>query len=122
MGRPGGLQPFVLHVHPVGRRDTDFRPWPVAALVLVVDSGTETRIDPRLTAASLGLTPTEGRVAALLAEGKTVDGIAAATERKGSTIRWHVQRIFRKLGVTRQPDLVRVVLSAAGPPRARRRK
>ena len=114
--RSGGLQPLVLHVHPVGRRDTDFRPWPVAALVLVVDSGTETRIDPRLLAASLGLTPMESRVAALLAEGKTVGEIASATERKVSTIRTHVRHIFTKLGINRQAQLVRLVLSTAGPP------
>ena len=35
--RSAGLQPLMLHVNPVGRRDTHFRTGPVAALVLVVD-------------------------------------------------------------------------------------
>ena len=35
--RSAAVLPLVLHIHPMGRRDTHFRMWPVAALVLVVD-------------------------------------------------------------------------------------
>ena len=91
-----------------------------AALVLVVDPRRETRIDPDPVAAGLGLTPMESRVAAMLAEGMTVREITAATGRKETTIRWHVRRIFRKQGITRQAELVRLVLSIAGTPDARR--
>ena len=68
----------------------------------------------------LGLTPMESRVEALPAEGKTVGEIASATGRRVNTIRTHVRHIFRKLGITRQVDLVRLVLSTAGAPRTRR--
>ena len=68
----------------------------------------------------LGLTPMGNRVAALPAEGKTVGEIASATGRRVNTIRTHVRHIFRKLGITRQVDLVRLVLSTAGTPRTRR--
>ena len=37
---------LVLHVSPVGRREADTRVWPVAALVLVIDPTSQTRIDP----------------------------------------------------------------------------
>ena len=47
----------------------------------------------------------------LLAEGKTVGQIAAAVGREQSTIRTHVRHIFGKLGITRQVDLVRLLLS-----------
>ena len=62
----------------------------------------------------------ESRVAVMLAEGMTVREITAATGRKETTIRWHVRRIFRKQGITRQAELVRLVLSIAGTPDARR--
>ena len=114
------LEPLRLHVHPVGRKDTEYRAWPVAALVLVVDQGSGTRIDPNRVAAALGLTPTEGRVAAQLAEGRTVGEIASATGRKVSTIRTHVRHIFSKHGITRQVDLVRLVLSTSASPPTRR--
>ena len=113
-------EPLRLHVHPVGRKETKYHAWPVAALVLVADQGSGTRIDPNRVAAALGLTPTEGRVAAQLAEGRTVGEIASTTGRKVSTIRTHVRHIFSKHGITRQVDLVRLVLSISASPPARR--
>ena len=117
--RSGVLPPLRLEVTPVGSPE-EYRAWPVAALVLVSDPGSRTHIDPGLVGSALGLSQVESRVAALLAEGKTVGEIASATGRKVSTIRTHVQHIFAKLGVTRQADLVRLVLSSVDAPRARR--
>ena len=87
MKRSAALPPLVLHVNPVGRQETDYHLWPVAALVLVVDPASHIRIDPAVAAAALGLTGMESRVAVLLAEGMNVREIAAATGRGESTIR-----------------------------------
>ena len=46
--------------------------------------------------------------------GSRVRDIAAATGNQENTIRWHIKRIFRKHGVYRQADLVRLVLSKLG--------
>ena len=113
MRRSAGLQPLVMHAHPVSRRDTHLRTWPVAALVLVVDPASRPRIDPALAAAVLGLTRMESRVAVLLAEGKSLRDIAEATGRKVGTIRWHRTQIFRKHGLSRQAELVQLVRSLA---------
>ena len=51
--------------------------------------------------------------AALLADGETVRSIAAATARKESSICWHLKQIFKKQGISRQADLVRLVFSLA---------
>ena len=115
MSRPDDLPGITVHVSPVGDKEIDFRPWRVAALVLVVDHE-PTSIDPALVGAVLGLTPTESQIAVLLAEGRTPRDIAALTGRKERTVRWHVQQIFEKRGISRQVDLVRQVLSLAGPP------
>ena len=114
LSRRAGLPPLVVHVNPVGRRERGFRAWPVAALVLVVDPASEPRVDPDLVANGLGLTPMESRVAVMLAEGRTVQEVAAATGRKVTTIRWHVRHIFNKLDINRQAELVRRVLSMGG--------
>ena len=111
---------LVLHVSPVGRRKADARIWPVAALVLVIDPTSQTRIDPAVAATALGLTRAESRVAVLLAEGKTVREVAEATGRLESTIRTHVKHMFAKHRLTRQADLVRLVRSLAGVPKSRR--
>ena len=118
--RSAGRPLLVLHVNPVGRRETDFAVWPVAALVLVADPARRTRVDPALVAAGLRLTRMECRVAVLLAEGGSVRDIAAATARRESTIRWHLRHIFGKHGISRQAELVRLVLSLAGAPDSRR--
>ena len=111
--------PLVLHVNPVGPQETDSRPWPVAAVVLVVDPASRIRIDPDMVADALGLTKMESRVAVFLAEGMSVLQIASAMGRKESTIRTHVKHIFAKHGLSRQADLVRLVLSLAGAPESR---
>ncbi|MYJ75313.1 MAG: helix-turn-helix transcriptional regulator, partial [Gammaproteobacteria bacterium] len=113
--RPNHLPGLTVHISPVGEGEIDFRPWRVAALVLVIDRQ-QKGIDPGLVGAILGLTPTESEVAVLLAEGRTVRDIAAATGRSEKTVRWHVQQIFEKRGISRQTDLVRQVLSLDGAP------
>ena len=115
--RPATSRPLVLHVNPVNQRQADHCSWPVAVLVLVEDPGSNTRIDPDLVAERLGLTPMESRVAVMMAEGKSVREISAALVRKASTIRWHVRHIFNKHGISRQADLVRLVLAMSGVPR-----
>ena len=118
--RSPGLPGLVLHLSPVGDRRPDFRARRVAALVLVVDPASRPRIAPGLLAAALGLTPMESQVAALLAQGRTVRDIAAAMGRGERTIRWHLGHIFNKHGLSRQADLVRLVLSLAEFPGPRR--
>ncbi len=105
---------LVLHVNPLGGAQLDTRPSDVAALVLVVDPESRSPIDPDLVGAALGLTPAESRVAILLAQGRTVGNIALTTGRSEDTIRWHVKHIFSKLSITRQVELVPLVLSLAG--------
>ena len=117
--RPSVLPQLVLHVSPVGERDMDGRPRRVCALVLVVDPTSRMRVDPGLVAEILGLTPAESQVAVLLAEGRTVRDIALATGRSVSTVRWHMKHVFDKAGVSRQAELVRLVLSLAGVPEFR---
>ena len=117
--RPSVLPRLVLHISPAGDGEHDFPSLHVAALVLVVDPASRARINPELVAESLGLTPAEGQVAALLAEGKTVREIASTTGRRESTIRWHLHHICNKHGISRQVELVQLVLPLAGIPPSR---
>ena len=119
LGRVSGLPPFVVHIKPVGVPQPDYGARPVAALVLIVEPGCHPRLDSALVARTLRLTPAENQVAALLADGKTVRDIALATGRRESTIRSHVKHMFAKHGLSRQADLVRLVLSLASAPEFR---
>ena len=111
--RSSVLPPFVVHVKPVGVPQPDYGARHVAALVLIVEPGGQHRIDPELVATTLGLTPMESRVAVWLAEGKSVHEMAEATGRTQGSIYWHLKQIYQKQPVSRQADLVRLVLSIA---------
>ena len=107
---------LVLHAIPVSDERTDMRPSGVAALVLVVDPASRGRIDPALVGVLLGLTPAESQVAVMLAQGFTIRNIAVETGRSEGTIRWHTKHIFGKLGISRQVELVQLVLSLSDIP------
>ena len=116
---PNSPARLVLHVNPVGAHETSLGARRVAALVLIVEPRSQPSIDPDFVAAALGLTPAESQVATFLAEGGTVHDIAAMTSRRESTVRWLVKQIYNKQGISRQADLVRLILSIAefAPPR-----
>lgn len=115
---PGSLR-LALHVSPVGNREAEFGAHRVAALALIAEPGGQPPIDPAVVASVLGLTTAESQVAASLAEGRTIRDIAAATQRQESTVRWFIKQAYNKLGISRQADLVRLVLSLAEFPRPR---
>ncbi len=107
----GEAGPIVLEVHPVQKTGTDSRSWEVGALVLVVDPIARPRVDPRLPAMVWGLTPAESRVAVALATGQTAAGVAGELGCAESTVRTHLKRVYRKLGIRKQTELVRRVLA-----------
>ena len=116
VGRHFASARLVLHVSPVGGEPADTRTRGVAALALVVDPGRHPRIDRDLVGSALGLTPTESSVAVMLTTGCSLREIAVSMGRKENTVRWHLQQIFSKLRISRQADLVRLVLSIADVP------
>lgn len=109
----------AVHIVPVSHRQNDFGIGRVAVLVLVVEPGRRTCLDAELVASALGLTATESEVAVALAAGKSVTDIANEKGQKVSTARFHVKRIHSKLGLTRQMDLIRLVLSLGDAPTIR---
>ena len=117
IGRTVAPDRLALHVTPVGDARMDFGGRRVAALVLVVDPAGRPRIDPMRLAAALGLTPSEARVSALLAEGNTIREIAAAAGFRENYVRWLLQQVYRKQGLSRQVDLVRRILAVHVLPR-----
>ena len=111
--RAAVFMPFVVHVKPVIGRQSDLGVQRVAALVLIVEPGRQSRIDPGLVAETLGLTVTESQIAVWLAEGKSVNEMAKATGRTPAAIRYHLHQIYQKLRLSGQADIIRLVLSLA---------
>ena len=119
VSRAADSTPLVLHIHPLSGSGRPFGGQQIAALALVLNPASRARIDPGLVALGLRLTATQGELAAMLASGHSLSHIAAATGRTKSTVRWHLQQIFRRLGISRQAELVRRVLSLEGVPESR---
>ena len=115
--RPSGRAQLALHVGPVGDATVDFGGRRVAALVLVVDPARRPRIDPVRVAQGLGLTPSQGRVAALLAEGRSVREITEVTGYTAGYVRMVLKRIYKRQGVSGQLALVPRVLAIDALPR-----
>ena len=111
--RSSVLPPLVVHVIPVGVPQPDYGARQVAVLVLIVEPGRHQRIDPERVGMVLGLTPRESQVAAWLAEGRSVEEMARATGHTRGAIYWHLKQTYQKLHLSRQVDLVRLVLSIA---------
>ena len=113
LGRAAGVPPLVVHVKPVGVPSPDYGARHVAALVLLVEPGRHPRLDPDVVTRTLRLTPAESQVAVWVADGKSVRDIALATGLTEGAIYWHLKQIYKKLPISRQVDLVRLVLSIA---------
>ena len=112
--RSSPLPALAVHVNPTGDGRMDFGTTRVAAVVLVIEPGRHPDIDPHLVATTLGLTAAESRVAVSLAAGNSVREIARATGRQENSVRFLLKKIYGKQGISRQADLVRLVLSLAG--------
>ena len=78
-----------------------------------VDPAVKSRIDAEHVGPALGLTRAESRLAAALAQGMSVRDCAAAQCRAESSVRWLIKQIHSKLKISRNTDLVRMVLTAA---------
>lgn len=113
--RPAAQLPLTVHITPVTHR-ADFGANRVAVLVLLLAPKQRPHLDPTTVAKVLGLTPTESRIAAAIAQGQTVKDIANRTYRSQATVRGHLKQIHAKLSLSRQADLVRLVLTTAGLP------
>jgi DNA-binding CsgD family transcriptional regulator len=83
----------------------------VHATVLAASQSTQALSEKGLSE-FFGLTAAESRITQQLALGRTVEEAAAELGIKMSTARTHVQRIFGKVGVSRQPDLLRAIFSS----------
>ncbi|MCY4563988.1 MAG: helix-turn-helix transcriptional regulator, partial [Gammaproteobacteria bacterium] len=111
--RHGG-PPLVLHATPMSGVLSEVGPGSVAAVIIVADPLDKPKIDEARLSALLGLTPMQSRVAASLASGGTVKSIAVAINRSQETVRWHIKQIMARFGLSRQGDIVRLVLSTPG--------
>lgn len=96
---------FVVHVLPMRGSGRDV--FSGAELLLYVTPVIQQPgPPPEILQALFDLSPAEARVAAMIAEGSSVDATAQALSVKPNTIRMQLKAIFSKTGTSRQAELV----------------
>jgi DNA-binding NarL/FixJ family response regulator len=120
VGRRGDRVAYILTVAPLGVELAIYeRP---LAMILVADPDTRAPSEMDL-AEFFGLSPAERRVAAALLAGKKLREVAADSGVQITTARTQLSSILRKVGVTRQTELIRVLshipVIPASPPRGK---
>ncbi|MDX3925506.1 MAG: helix-turn-helix transcriptional regulator [Shinella sp.] len=80
-----------------------------SVVILIEKKREDSRMRLDALSAACGLTPAEARVAAGIAEGKTVNELAAANSVSRETVRSQLKHVYAKLGVNRQAELVRLI-------------
>jgi len=76
------------------------------ALLLVHDLSAGLALDPFVVAETFALTPAEAQIAVALADGRSVEEIAAERRVSVATVRSQLAAAMHKMGVHRQPELV----------------
>lgn len=107
--------PLILHVLPVRRSALDV--FSGASHVAVITPVSAPCAPPmEIISGLFDLSPAEARVAAALADGRSIEGCAADFRVSPETVRKQVRSIMGKTGTNRQVDLVRLLIGAARSP------
>jgi len=85
----------------------------VGVLVLLEDLGQVPALSTDVCQAVYGLTPAESRVARRLIVGRSAPAIAKDLGLSPLTIRTHIKRVFKKVGVRSQPQLMAALCRVA---------
>jgi DNA-binding CsgD family transcriptional regulator len=116
------LPPSVVHVFPAldtvqdAVQDTvqDIADAEAVSCIIVITAVSRPRIASAEVLRDLfDLTPAEARVACGIAAGKTVHDLAAEAGLAAGTVRQQLKSVFGKTGVSRQADLVALVVGSA---------
>ena len=117
-GTGGGYLASVLPLDRGARREL-MAPFRASAAVFVQDPLAAPRTEGEAFARLYGLTGAELRVLLSLAPGLAVKETARALGLGEPTVKTHLQRIYRKTGISRQSELVRLLLAHTPPLRRR---
>jgi DNA-binding CsgD family transcriptional regulator/PAS domain-containing protein len=108
---------YVAHALPLtsGARQSAGITHTAAAALFIRKTAPAVAARSDVIGAAFKLTPTELRVLLAIVELGSVPEVAAALGVAGTTVRWHVGRLFEKTGARRQADLVKLVTGYATP-------
>ncbi|GJD68289.1 helix-turn-helix transcriptional regulator [Methylobacterium gnaphalii] len=108
----------IISLRPDLRRNRGLTPWLAAgevALVVMKRCGPGGPADAgRILSQRYRLSPAEVRLVLAMDGRLALSDVAAALGISYETARWHLKRVFAKLGISRQAELVAMVLALKG--------
>lgn len=109
---PYGQTGATVHVLvcPMRMASGTFDVRPPAAVVFLHDPMAAMKIDEQAIRSGFGLTAAEGRLAAMLVAGSSMQEVGAQLGLSPNTLRTQLKNVFAKTGVNRQADLLRALL------------
>lgn len=110
--RPSGRPAWAVSAIPLPRHGSGLAQSAGRALLSIAE--TVPRVSPARLRRGFGLSSAEAEVAAALAGGMSLEGIAAARRASVGTVRAQVKAVFAKLEVSTQAQLVGRVAAACG--------
>lgn len=111
VSRVNGAPPYALFVTPLILEDGELLHADIKVLVIVHDTGEHRKVDAGMLTEIYGLTEAEARLARALSAGHSIESAAAGLGVRANTARSQLKSVFRKTGVNRQQDLVRLLAS-----------
>lgn len=113
LSRKSGARNLGVVVQPLGADDDWHSVSGAAAALFVRDADCGAEVETNLLCELFDLTPAEAAVAHRLANGLSLEEAADALSIRRNTVRAHLRSIFSKSGITRQTELVRLMLNSA---------
>lgn len=111
--KQSGLRNLGIIVRPIGGRADSAVAATSAVAVFVRDQEANHSVEGELVRQIFDLTPAEAAVTRQLTAGFSLEDVASSLDISRNTARAHLRSIFSKSGITRQSELVRLVLNSA---------
>lgn len=111
VSRPSGGLPYAVFVSPLRGDDEKLLAANAKVLVVVHDTAQRRGADRDMMVALFGLTDAEARLASALSAGHSLESASALLGIRPTMARSELKSVFRKTGVGRQQDLVRLLTS-----------
>ena len=111
--RPSGARNLGVIVQPLGADETWHGTRGASVAIFIRDPEICTEVETGLLCELFDLTPAEATVAHRLANGLSLEEAADSLDISRNTVRAHLRSIFSKSGITRQTELVRLMLNSA---------
>ncbi len=110
ISRPDGSRPLQVRVTPFSAHSFLGTGTEAMAMIFVHDPDLQIETQESVLVQLYGLTKAEARLAAILAQGRSIDEACAILGVTQNTTRTHLKRIFSKTGTHRQSELVRLIV------------